>query len=880
MSLSPDLAASLVAGEGLLVPDRAAAVAVRLAYAAEQQRLGRKVWPSPHILTPNAFLRSCAAAENRPLLSQAIEWALLRQFARNLAAEGEVPGVSEIGQANALADAWQRSFSLMRDHDIAAEKMQAIDTPESRVLLRARRMLIASSANWGGAQAPSLYWPQSRPSNKRWRPVGFEALPRAWEHLLTPQDSVSPLSGASGADSVSRHVCDDPAQEVALAVTWARSRLEGGHKVLLVVPSGKEYESALRRYLQSTLRLDGGREAAIMLDRRVSLLDTPWVRDTLFALGWLCEAHNSELIQSGLLVGGRTVGDRAMRARLAAWFRRQSTAPRSITTLLAILEKDRDQDWTEARNWLQQLERCRRLLGDWRESRSDWPERLAVASGALPFELTTEPGVDAKTLQNAWQELLQEADQLGEVAGPVDSRAVLGLIAARASRTRIPEQAMDHRLHVLRSRRDPLVMYDSIWVCGLAASQWPDPVATDGWVPQSLMLGVNARSASASGRLQNAQQQFSAWRRACAELHVSQPARLDDAHASVSPLLRDIPVAAHDQLLHVSENSSWSRRIAAASPTPVVYNDEAFSSRIRGSVKGAVNLLDHHNDCPFRGSAEQRFSLSREEEANPGLDALESGSQMHELLHRIWREVGDSKHLMMLSVNQRRQLVESQIDAVLGKNAADSETRRIATQVQRQLLLQRAMRLLALESRRGPFRVLSLERKLPVTLAGCSFEVRIDRIDAIPDRSTKDATRQLVIDYKTGESGKPNWKGSRPQNIQLLLYRAALLGTEADADPAGLVTWHIAADKISAGGAADSKDLLPRKLQPGLVPEDWHRTVDGWDSHLHQLAEQLWSGRADLDPVEKACQFCPLPLLCRRDARLGPLVEDDVDADD
>ena len=63
---------------------------------------------------------------------------------------------------------------------------------------------------------------------------------------------------------------------------------------------------------------------------------------------------------------------------------------------------------------------------------------------------------------------------------------------------------------------------------------------------------------------------------------------------------------------------------------------------------------------------------------------------------------------------------------------------------------------LEFEAERIPFSVAETEAKRPVSLAGITFNLRIDRVDRLNDGS------HLVIDYKTGNVSPKTWDSRVP----------------------------------------------------------------------------------------------------------------------
>ena len=77
---------------------------------------------------------------------------------------------------------------------------------------------------------------------------------------------------------------------------------------------------------------------------------------------------------------------------------------------------------------------------------------------------------------------------------------------------------------------------------------------------------------------------------------------------------------------------------------------------------------------------------------------------------------------------------------------------------------------LALERERPPFTVQDCERKEKLEIKGISVELKLDRVDVLPDG------RMVVLDYKTGAQVSPNsWAEDRISEPQLPIYAALVL---------------------------------------------------------------------------------------------------------
>ena len=85
----------------------------------------------------------------------------------------------------------------------------------------------------------------------------------------------------------------------------------------------------------------------------------------------------------------------------------------------------------------------------------------------------------------------------------------------------------------------PWCGYDGVWVGGLHAEAFPQPVAPDPFLPLPAQIAAGWPAASAGGRLQEARALLGAWQAAAAELVLSAPARAEDIELLPSPLIEE-----------------------------------------------------------------------------------------------------------------------------------------------------------------------------------------------------------------------------------------------------------------------------------------------------------------------------------------------------
>ncbi len=862
MSLPPDLGALLAAGHGVLVPDSTRAASIAIAHGANQIDAGQSVWSTPDIATTANWLTQVSAEARRPLMSSATEWMLLRQRAQQ-----DGVRVGGAAAANSLADSWQRSLHKMRDLDISLGRVRSYATPESRALAAAYDHLEKYSLEWG-VRAPALCSPRSLPVPKLRTAFGFATPPRAFAPWL--QAAASTSSNKLAGVKFALHTAATPTEELMAAMSWAAHELvnDADKRLVVMVPANAAYGSALDTALRSMVLLGDGRKNSILLDERCVLGDAPVVRQQLFLLALLAGGMPVIECCMGLRSGGATIAEQAARAYLASELASQITGRVDLNLLMQVAARKRLASQPHIEQWLMRLLPARDALAATHESRIDWPERIAAASQCLPVTWRDDSIDRGYGTQKAWQELLIESVALNSLRGSTRLSSVLRLLTARASRTVMALPRGDSRLHVTRGFHDPVLRYDGIWVCGLAAAQWPLPPQPDPWLPKALQIEAGDPAASAAGRLQEAHSQLMAWSHACSDLHLSYPGLLDDHPASLSPLLHRLGMQATPAIDAASQRQSRAAQIAAATPHMQAYQDDRYSRRITGAVVNGVESLNRFNECAFQGSAIQRLLVSRQDQAMPGLDARDSGGLLHLALERVWQQLSSQADLKRIPISDTGKFVAGIIDELIATRIESLPSalsaRRASLHVEAKRLSARLVALLDAEREREPFVIHGLELRSRLELAGVHIDVRLDRVDRI-------GNDLLVIDYKSGASGYPRWDQAPPREIQLLLYREAL--RQQGHDPAGLLTWHLLPDRVRAGGALADDLKLPATLQPRRTLVDFKLAKSQWTPWLTDLAREFWQGDARLQPRKNACQRCDLTLLCRRLERLGLMAD-------
>jgi hypothetical protein len=562
-----------------------------------------------------------------------------------------------------------------------------------------------------------------------------------------------------------------------------------------------------------------------------------------------------------------------------------------------------------AREVSAQINKAAVALGQGSASPRDWSERFKAAIEVFNWPGERARGSNEQQTVVRFYELLDEFGQLASAARSITRDNAIQWFSELANRTAFRPADDDAVITISSVLAASVVRYDAIWVAGLHAEAFPQPVQPDPFIPLTAQLAAGVPAASASGRLAEARALMSSWREGADELVLSAPARSEDLELLPSPLLAEWMSGEHaaallDRVPSIdrpgSPNSAQPRgsdakhapsRAPIASTGSIwlpvrIHRDgmlETFDDPIGPAwpiehpLPSGTRSLELQNQCPFRAYAELRLGSTPLDAPEPGIAADLRGQLLHAALHKLWMRLRDSQGLAALS--------EASLDATIHRcveEAADETVRRLPSQQPRATApndaqgdlfgepprspalsreCRRATRLIralcAVERERAPFRVESTELDSKLTLMGAELRIRIDRVDALQSGG------RAILDYKSGRRTTADWYGERPSHPQLLAYLAAL-----GDDVVAMATVNVTAREVRFDGIANSAELLPKVKGVegpfGMDPLDaWPTRRQEWLSRVEHLAADFIAGRAVVDPKPGACDYCHVASICR-----------------
>lgn len=886
--LPPDVSAPIEEGQTVVVPSRQRSEAVRLAYAAGALARRLTVWPTPDVLPLEAWKareieRRVASGERLPrLVTAAEEWFLWRQTATELTRDlGLVAG-------GPLADSLRRAVQLAQEFHIDIARLRDAHGSETRLLVQAWELVGERLRALGAANAAELA--TQLPCLGGSRPLlaaGFVQRTPALDALMASrvaQGCACTLRNPPDPPSSQRTravLASDTADELERIADWCREQLaqRSDARLLVILPGLPEARERLvtlirqsidpQRYIAGDLaRADANTLVAV--EGGLPLSRAPLVAHALRSLEWLTGGLEYEAFSSWLCSPYWAIPD-AARARLDLWLRERAPLEMSPRGLLTALQSAPSALDDASKPLAAQVTNALSALGGGRASPRQWSERFDAVLAALQWPGARVLDSNEEQTRARFKELLDDFGQLASIAAVLSREEAVTGLGELAARTAFLPASGDALVTVCPQFVDPVVQYDGLWVAGLHADAWPQPVRSDPFLPVDRQIAAGIPAATSEGRAAEAQALLAAWRSSTPDLVLSAPLRSEDVQLSASPLLQPY---IERGVANDGSRSFWlPLRLRREGMTHLIEDRVGTTWDIARAVPSGTRSIELQNLCPFRAYAELRLGSAEMDGPEPGVAADVRGRLLHKALEKLWRVLGGSAGLQARS--------DDALDALIAESVeqAAEETMGPATQGGRpapdRRECRRAERLIRklcdLERKRTPFTVRDTELDCNVQLAGAQLRIRIDRVDVLESGGL------AILDYKSGRPVPGDWYSERPSHPQLLAYQAALGN-----DTAAMATVSITAREIRFDGVAADANLLPKVRAVEAVPGQdsasaWAHWQREWRARIDKLAADFVAGRAAVDPRPRACEYCHAVSICRISDKSATAVEQNID---
>ena len=471
------------------------------------------------------------------------------------------------------------------------------------------------------------------------------------------------------------------------------------------------------------------------------------------------------------------------------------------------------------------------------------------------------------------------------------SQAMLQLTKLCQAKLSQIESKQIPRLQILGLLESVAAPLDAMWVMGMNDHLWPPVARPNALIPANLQRLAQTPNSSSEEQDAFANAIHARLIKSARHIIFSSAYQEGDRELRPSPLMHEIPLSTTQWPLA----KTLAEQLVQGAPSDVIdkpwqWLDDHQAPIVEegGHVSGGTGLIKAQAICPAWAFYQYRLHAKALKAPMDGLDAMERGNLVHEVLEAFW-EGRDSNYLANLS--------DADISFVLEKIAQDVLTlfNQIHDQAFSDLFLQlekeRLIKLvkawlLDVEKRRPMgFKVQAVERKQTIPIENILITLAVDRIDRLED------DRLLVMDYKTGSNiNFKNWAEPNITEPQLPIYAAFLMGDE---EIAAVCFAKVVTDKPEFSGVVANQEVVQgatvfdetkgRHLFDVSRFPDWPSIIAHWRSSLIATAQSIHIGEAavrfELEKQLAYCEVLPLLRLAERQLQfeyrsLHPMVSD------
>jgi probable DNA repair protein len=888
LPLSPAYDAWLSNGGTIVTASDRAARNLRNAFS--RQRLSERVqaWPTPDILDWTALVLrawSDCALDDRMVLNRAQEeflWAGIVADHSGLTAflpEARHRLAQEAMQAYALLS----NFSP-RHLDSSARKGWTLDKAAFSAWLTAFDA-ICRARNAVSPGRTALEIVPRLATDATVRPplllVGFDRLQPTQKAFLEAWGPWRFADAAEPARTAQYWSASDGLQELEGCASWCSHFLQDDptRSVLIVSQEVAERRGEMERAFLE--HLPGASSTAYEFSLGIPLDESPAPKANLLMLRWLTEPLEETAIDWLFSTGYASQAQAEKLALLAAMRSlRDAGLQRPNWTLakwiqMASRKTPLPSEWTQRMQTAER--RCAELASVSRQP-SEWSEwTVSLQREMRPQGDHALSSAEFQAMRR-WDEALDTCASLGFSGARISWREFLATLSRVMKETLFSPESEDAPVLITGPSEAAGLHADAIWFLGVNENSWPPTGKAHPFLPLQLQKDAGMPHADAL-------QEWTLAEAMTARLMASAPiVQFSFARRSEAAEQRPSGIA----LKIAPLQSMLSARFPAlVQDQTLSFRDAARIPLTAEEAAGGARILTTQSQCAFKAFATYRLGARGWNGGQPFLNHLQRGELVHAVLRSIWS--GPPNGLLNSEDLQKRlpeletfvsSHVHRLVPHILRGNVEDWMPARYLD-LERTRLTQLMTEWLEYESARMPFTVAGVEEPRPVSVAGLSLNLRMDRVDRLSDGSA------FVMDYKTGEISPTEWRAPRPGDVQLPLYATFAL-------PDQKLVGGLAFALVRAGKAKYAGHFTHpgETLFAGLRSSDaliksplTLAMLDEWRHCIEQLAVDYLGGRADVDPRKEmdTCRRCDLQALCRiRENRsLGDEVaeEDEVSPD-
>lgn len=672
---------------------------------------------------------------------------------------------------------------------------------------------------------------------------GFQSIPPLQQRVLEAATSdIIPIEVMGESASISKYECPEPKVELEIAAKWAAQQLlnDPNQRIGLIIPDLNNRVSETARLINEALAANNC-STAVNISAGVKLSETPLLQSALSLLEMtqykLPIAHWLRIVNSPYWHFNHLPIQFKVDCELQLRETKKYDLSLDKFTQIIRAQQSKLDDQDSIQLQLQPLYDVQQLIRQTAKAKktfAQWAEFFKQFTAQLGWPGLKQPNSLQYQQIQYWEKLLGFFSELDNLAIDISRSKALSYLQKLANEHLFHPQTGDAPLQVLGILEAVGLQFDQLWITGMHSDNFPasgsiNPVLSASYQRQHKMpFSVPEKELNIAKTL------LSNFAINSNQLYVSYPITDGKTPLEQSPLIchyeqQNLHTIVGDMALHNWLDQPYSCDINIDAGHPY--------SAPKEPIRGGSSILKNQSTCPFNAFAIHRLWAKEFEQPAIGLEAIDRGSIVHEILYRLWNQWQSSKVFLALNKQQLNDQLSTTIDTVLIEQATKNPILLGDNfkQLEKQRLCKLIHQWLEIERQRPPFEVKETEQKKQLSLGELSISLIMDRLDTVEDET-------LVIDYKTGSVKSDVWLGDRPEDPQLPLYILA-----SNPQPQGCAFASLKGNEQKFIGISNNHIIKGIK-----VADNWDLQLQDWQQSIDNLAQEFIQGKALLHSYNTA----------------------------
>jgi exodeoxyribonuclease-5 len=855
----------------ILCPTARLARSIQNDIAFKQQQAGQQQWQTANVQTLSQWLQvliqtaqltGALAADNAPLplstFNEQLLWQEVITQSLKKNAFGDLFDVAGLALAAMEANQYMVAWHLHVPHDQQAEESRQFLQWQRAFIKRCEALNVLENVRFVDWQLAQLAqeavalpasiafagFDQAAPQEQRLRAL-----------LMARGVQVATYATTLPAPAEAQHISlENQEAEYRAAVAWANGYLaeHPQAKLAIVAPQLNDIRNPLADLLDDTFYPASNRPSLCDAPRNYNFsLGTPLAQQPIVQAALNClrllssyqlqQADVSSLLLSPFWSASKQEAD--ARAMLDASLREKLPMRFSLANLMAFAQKQLE-NGLAIKQLLGHLQSAKALVNSKKALPSQWVNTINQLLEALAWPGERNISSLEYQAKNTWQKALQQLAQMDMLGKPIGLAEAVSLMQQICTNL-IFQAETEHApaiqiLGVMEALSKPV---DALWVMHMNDHIWPPPARPNALLPAFIQRAAGVPNADNAVQAAFAQTIHQRLLHSANSIIFSSSQTEGESQLRPSPLMHNIA----NIIAPIPQAATLAEQLAALGNADLTLLDDHMAPPIAADehVRGGTGLFKAQAICPAWAFYQYRLGAKALKAPTNGLDSMERGSLVHDVLERFWQP-SHQKHrhfadLRDMSEQALQQALNAAITHTLTQFAEENKVSPNVIKLEHERLSKLIGDWLNFEKARGVgFNMVACEVEKKVSIRGIEVTLKIDRIHQLEEGG------QEFVDYKTGQIPKmSSWGEDRITEPQLPIYAAFY--AEDTAQVAGVQFGMVkVAEHAFAGLNTANFEAEPEKRKPTFIRNfsNWDALLTHWKTSIETIADEIKTGEA------------------------------------